>query len=349
MQLISSLFPILDAKRHEIPKLDTMRESMAYTSQELVLSASKARDLYSMASLELQISKNLDPLLRWAAEKEFTAENIIFLRAVRDFKRKWFMALKRRGSLSVEAQRERYEDAALIWFKLVNPSTAKFNINIDYKTLKELEAHFEGLRYEPYDSDDNSVRSQNSRDSTKTGKSDNLVAPWEDRDDRPKSLYSNRSSKVEAGDVVDRLYQLPITEISACECAVSPVIKQESHEEGGSENSIATAVEDEIEEGHFHIPTGFSTNIFDRAFESVKNDVFRNTWVRYEAASLADGNGGPLRAGRFKAAQGGKVESVLMSAGPEANEIEGLRAVEKKKSHMWARLKAFARRLKEEL
>jgi hypothetical protein len=303
-----------------------------------------------MKSLELQISKNLDPLLRWAAEKEFTAENIIFLRAVRDYKRKWFMTLKRNGSLSPDAQRERYEDAALVWFKLVNPRTAKFNINIDYKTLKELEGHFEGLRYEPFDSDDSSVKSEKSRDSTKSEKSDNLVAPWEDYDGRPKSLYSNRSSRMGGSDVVDRLYKLPITEISACECAVSPVLKSESHEERGeSEDSSATAVDDDSEDGHFHIPVGFSNDVFDRAFESVKNDVFRNTWVRYEAASLSERAGGPLRPARFMAAQGGKVESILMASGPEANEIEGLRAVEQRKSTMWAKIKAFARKLKDEL
>ena len=64
-------------------------------------SSASSKEVYSMASLEMQISKNLDPLLKWASEKEFSAENIVFLRAVRDFKKKWTMIAKQ------EQQRQR--------------------------------------------------------------------------------------------------------------------------------------------------------------------------------------------------------------------------------------------------
>lgn len=104
MQLVSILFPLLGTRRHvNIDKKgrDSL-DGQSMSSQE------KNKDIYSMASLEMQISKNVDPLLRWAAQKEFTAENIVFLRAVRDFKKKWSLAAKR-GPLNEDQMRDRFE------------------------------------------------------------------------------------------------------------------------------------------------------------------------------------------------------------------------------------------------
>src|ERR1700760_3662027 len=183
MQFVSILFPLFDAYKNKAakrtvtttPNLDIIPcEDCNPTLQH----ASRARDVYSMASLEMQISKNLDPLLRWATEKEFTAENIVFLRAVRDFKRKWMNIMKRVPHLNPLQERERFEDAAFIWFKLVNPLTARFNINIDYRTYSELEQIFSGLRYEPFDDDEASSNKSSAR-------SDNVVAPWLDSEKEP--------------------------------------------------------------------------------------------------------------------------------------------------------------------
>jgi hypothetical protein len=42
-----------------------------------------------MQSLEFTIQHSIEPLIAWAAAREFTAENCIFLREVRSFKKKW--------------------------------------------------------------------------------------------------------------------------------------------------------------------------------------------------------------------------------------------------------------------
>jgi hypothetical protein len=364
MQLLSVFFPLLDAKRHEAPKpvpITDLPLAIPHTKMELELHQPSARDIYSMASLEMQISKNLDPLLRWAAEKEFTAEDIIFLRAVRDFKRKWAMIQKRNGNyLPSDAQRERFEDAALIFFKLVNPSTATFNINIDYRTFKELEVLFQGLHYEPYDSDNNSMKSDDSR------KTENLVAPWEDHHyregDRPNSWYSAKSGRIGGSDAVDRLYKIPITEISTGDIPPIPPLKTMPSTDSTGTNvsgdtdisqagSNDTSVTLDFEEHgtyyvDFVIPSAFNSEVFDKAFESVKNDVFRNTWVRYEAASLAAGNRNMAR--RFMPSpHRSKMESVLMSVGPEANEDALQNARMSKTGNMWKKIKAFATRSRE--
>jgi hypothetical protein len=204
-------------------------------------------DIYSMASLEMHLSKNLDPLLRWACEKDHTAENIVFLRAVRDFKKKW-TAAEKRAKLTDQQLRDRFEDAAFIWFKLVNPLTAQFNININYQIYSELEQIFNGLMYEPHDHMESNMHI----------KSDNVIAPWADLENPP-SGKSQASIECRLSDV-DRLYILPITEIRS-----------------------ADGAGDYIDTLFLCIPSAFSLEVFDKSYESVKIDVFRNTWSRYEA------------------------------------------------------------------
>jgi hypothetical protein len=341
MQLISVLFPVMDANKHQEPKPMPFSDELPSPDMEIQLH-SRGRDPHSMASLEMHISKNLDPLLRWAAEKEFTAENIIFLRAVRDFKKKWAMVLKKSGALSNEAQRERYEDAALIWFKLVSPNTARFNINIDYKTLKELETLFEGLLYEPFDSDDGSFTSENTGSSSKSRKTDNIVAPWEDHE-RPKSFYSRRSSVIGGTDTVDKLYKVPITEISVPDSLPTVTEGQEaaanSNDKAISEDGTTTDMDDSSH--NLYIPTGFNNEVFDKAFESVKNDVFRNTWVRYEAASLGERPRGDVILASRARADSSKFESILMSTKTEADP-NGFPAP---KPSLWKKIKEFAKKL----
>lgn len=261
MQFVSIFFPLLDAHKNRSAKsaLDVPIPPRK-DDTPAAPGGTRPRDIYSMASLEMQINKNLDPLLRWAAEKEFTAENIVFLRAVRDFKRKWENISKRDNHMTQIQQRERFEDAAYIWFKLVNPLTARFNINIDYRTYSELEQMFSGLRYEPFDDSE----STSNKSSTK---SDNVVAPWMDAEkETPRSPSPTSTSPTSTSEDriamsdIDKLYQIPITEISAR--------RAESFDHA---------------EHPYEVPAHFGLEIFDKAYETVKNDVFLNTWVRYEA------------------------------------------------------------------
>lgn len=203
-----------------------------------------------MATLELQLSKNPSNLLYWAYTKEFTAENIMFLTAVRDFKKKWGQVTKHAHNLTSLQLRERYEEAALIYYKLVDPQTARMNINIDYRTFSELKDTFKDCQYEAF-MDDSSSCSKSSSCYT-----ENVVAPWADYD-RPPSANSHSSDEGKLVNAdVDKLYPLPVTEIQ---------------------------VKGDSKEDETKIPFTFSLEVFDRAYEAVKNDVYLNTWVRYEA------------------------------------------------------------------
>ena len=253
MQLVTIFFPLLDV--YKLKKLEREFGRNRNGFQTKVSGHEKPRNPYSMATLELQLSKNPSNLLYWAYTKEFTAENIMFLTSVRDFKRKWTQVTKHTNNLSRVQLRERYEEAALIYFKLVNPQTSRMNINIDYRTFSELQEIFKSCQYEAF-MDDTSSMSKSSSCAT-----DNVVTPWTDYD-RPASAISRQSDEGKLkNDDVDKLYPLPVTEI---------VTKGFEMECDFADNEV-------------EIPAEFSLEVFDRAYEVVKNDVYLNTWVRYEA------------------------------------------------------------------
>ena len=262
MQLVSIFFPLNTAVR-------MMRLQKRLDAGESVTVSEKNRT-YSLASLDYQIENNIEPLLRWSAQKEFTAENILFLREVRDFKRKWNAVTKRRGTLTPTQLRERYEDAAVIYFTLVNPLTAKFNININHKTYMELQALFSGLRYEPFD-DGSDLASFNSQ-STGSGKSDNVVTPWADfeSDGDAKAILHKASDEAFDDRSVGKLYPMPMTELCS------------SHD-GASTQSRKSVSDGKDEPANITVPAGFTIDCFDNAYDVVRYDVYVNTWSRYEA------------------------------------------------------------------
>ncbi|KAF2265181.1 hypothetical protein CC78DRAFT_208083 [Lojkania enalia] len=181
----------------------------------------------SMQALEFCIEHRIEPLISWAASREFTAENTIFLREVRNFKKKW-ASLR---SVTTAQRRQMFTEASLIFFSLINPFTAETPINIEYKVFKTLQRTFATVEYDPYPS-----RSGASTPESPSNR-ENVVCPWEDVLDRPTSITSDTSASSSA-----------------------------------STRSI--------------VPSEFTENVFDAAFESIKYLVFTNTWPKYVEAEL---------------------------------------------------------------
>lgn len=177
----------------------------------------------SMQALEFSIEQNIEPLIAWAAAREFTAENCIFLREVRNFRKKW-ASLK---VVTTAQRRQMFNEASLIFYTLINPFTAESPINIEYKIFKTLQNMFADIEFDPY-----MPRSKTPDDVKSPVTRDNVVCPWEDTLSRPASLDSNVTAS--------------------------------------STSSTRTIV-----------PSEFTEEVFDRAFESIKYLVFTNTWPRY--------------------------------------------------------------------
>lgn len=117
---------------------DTLKQSSSISQIE----KQERRDMYSMQSLERTLSQDAMPLLQFAATKEFTGENIIFLTQVRDWKRAWNQARDASGTVKPEAQRTLYNRAAELFFSNVCLLTAQFPVNIESKVYVALERTF---------------------------------------------------------------------------------------------------------------------------------------------------------------------------------------------------------------
>jgi len=210
---------------------DTLTSFSAPQPRKSVLVSKEVKPKASMQALEFTIQHNIEPLISWAASREFTAENTIFLREVRNFKKKWTGLT----TVTTSQRKQMFTEASLIFFTLVNPFTADTPINIEYKIFRFLQNMFSTIEYDPY-----RPTSRSGSPDSAAGR-DNVVCPWEDALDRPLSIKSSSSS--------------------------------------GSARSLNI------------VPSEFTEEVFDRAFDSIKYLVFTNTWPRYVEAELA-GNAG---------------------------------------------------------
>ncbi len=86
-----------------------------------------------MEALEKALATNPAPLLQFAATKDFTAENIIFLIAVRDWR--FGCAIQKSGSTM-------FSHAAQIYANSVSETLADFPINIEWSIKSRLDTIF---------------------------------------------------------------------------------------------------------------------------------------------------------------------------------------------------------------
>ncbi|KAJ4376770.1 hypothetical protein N0V86_006887 [Didymella sp. IMI 355093] len=237
-QQVLILIPLADALKSK-PRQRPMSQATETASLTSTVSASSeksAQELFrelkpkaSMQALELSIEQNIEPLIVWAATKEFTAENAIFLREVRNWRKKWSSF----RTVSTSQRRQMYNEASLIYFTLINPFTAETPINIEYKIFKVLQNLFAGMEYDPY-----MPRSQTPEDVKSPVTRENVICPWEETLSRPASIQSDITS---------------------------------------SSTSSTSSI----------IPSDFTEDIFDAAYESIKYLVFTNTWPRYVDAEMS--------------------------------------------------------------
>lgn len=144
-------------------------------------SADEAKDLArDHASYEWHMTHTLDAIAKFAAERDFTSENVEFWRRVRQFKSYWssqapisVLTQDFEDIFTIVQQREIHEQAAHIYFELVDKKSAKIPINIESKCCDKLAAFFQGLTYEP--SISSAPQSSTHKSNTKRN---STIAPW---------------------------------------------------------------------------------------------------------------------------------------------------------------------------
>ena len=126
--------------RSEKVSSSQQRNSTAELFHEI--NAASVGHLYSVGALERALLINPEPLLQYAARKDFTAENIVFLTQVRDWRAFWQSAPRNpsTGLVTEDAQVRLFRMAIEIFATSVDEKTADFPINIEGYVRKDLAA-----------------------------------------------------------------------------------------------------------------------------------------------------------------------------------------------------------------
>lgn len=133
----------------------------------------------SFQSMQFALKHMYQPFLLFAATKDFTAENVLFVTRVREYKAYWLNVISKsrvdsHSRLKSRDLKRMYEQAARIYFELVNPRTARFPVNVGSKHMQDLSQKFRNLRYLPDTTERISIDS-----SLHASQRPNTVCPWE--------------------------------------------------------------------------------------------------------------------------------------------------------------------------
>ena len=221
--------------------------------------SSRRREMYTMPALEKALVSNPTPLLHFAAAKEFTGENIIFLMQVRDWRAAWNRAHREFGTVTGQVRRNLFNMAVEIITLSVHTKTADFPVNIEGKIRSQLEEIFG-----PAVAD---VRQHLNDD-------DDVVDPF----NQPPSAKSGLEFFVTSYAKTDR-------QVSASGRSDSDKTLSESREAiRPSTEKIYLDVQPFVSEA-VREPLGFDEHVFDEAERSVKYLVFTNTWPKFVDSS----------------------------------------------------------------
>lgn len=95
-----------------------------------------------MAALEKALLMNPIPLLQFAATKDFTGENIVFLIQVRDWRAAWKRARREHGSVTVDERCHLFNLAVEIYALSIHTKTSNFPVNIEGRLRSSLDTMF---------------------------------------------------------------------------------------------------------------------------------------------------------------------------------------------------------------
>lgn len=248
-----------------------------------------------MTALESAVRTNPQPLLLFAALKDFSGENISFLTKVLEWKRGWSPTTPTRSGFlrrpsvyeinNKGLQRQQFKRAVDIYASYVSLKYSEYPINLSHAHLKELEAVFEGAA---------TVLHGHKYDELKS----NSATPFDNLNWNKFSANSNRSTSS----------QEDIEASPARQDGLS-VISHKTHVTNGTDNSadlILHGTECDVSKhrtvlqtyemtntaieqlpDYIPVPTCFGPDVFDHAEDSIKYMVLTNTWPKFVNAGYA--------------------------------------------------------------
>lgn len=102
----------------------------------------KRRDLHNMQALERALEFHARELLEFAATKQFTGENIVFLTRVRAWKERWNQAALAKTPIPHKTRTKLYEAGKEIFDRNISLHTSQFPVNLESRFYQDLESIF---------------------------------------------------------------------------------------------------------------------------------------------------------------------------------------------------------------
>lgn len=286
MQIVTIFFPIYEAyESYRHAKM--LRSFTGEESKHLASSVSsgpfsqntsrtsfgistQSKEVYSMASLEKALAVNPMPLLHFAAGQDFTAENIIFLMRVKEWRQAWNRSPRQPGTREIDdaARSQLFRVAVDLYMTCVSDVTSEFPINVEGSVRTHLDSLFEhavpeGKKRVSTESETGLFDfDSNIDDSPIQAEVKRIALAREESDDSTVTLWSNKST---ASSIPEKPATVTTTKIVIEQRptfpphpAITPL-------------GLARA----------QISPGFDHTVFDAAEASIKYLVLTNTWRKF--------------------------------------------------------------------
>ncbi|KAI5852991.1 hypothetical protein DFP73DRAFT_470406 [Morchella snyderi] len=204
---------------------------------------------YSIAALERALHHDIDRLEEFAATKDFTGENINFLKRVESWKERWKLSEIEAdsGELTPPVLRSLYDTAEHIFNALIHRESSAFPLNIEEDVYLPLSRVFGESDY----------RSQRCLSMYKFPAVSKTIAPFTDE-----ILTDARRTPENRG----------FRRIQGSREPEKPEYNDERPPTPPRKNSVLSVPPEP--------PMGFDIRVFDRAEIAVKQMVLTNTWIR---------------------------------------------------------------------
>lgn len=204
----------------------------------------------TLDSLRKAISVNPTPLLQFAATRDFTAENILFLVRVRQWRSAWSTAPKIENDMSPAALTNLFNMAVDIYSSLIDERVAEFPINISHRIREKLERIFSPATPRLSSESKNSQKPVGLPETDTTGR---MEAVRFDSDDSGTTLWDKHATL------------LKLEPIFSSHPGVRPL--------GGAKGVVRE---------------GFAMGVFDEAEKEIEYLVLTNTWQKFVKMESTD-------------------------------------------------------------
>lgn len=132
MEIIIIVFPII-----EIYEFKKCQKKAQAAHQEAQFSK------YSLVALEMALRDDIERLEDFAATKDFSGENIIFLKRVENWKDRWrFFENNSPSGVTLNMQRDLFDSAKQIFHDCISHDTSPLPLNLDERVYSRLESIF---------------------------------------------------------------------------------------------------------------------------------------------------------------------------------------------------------------